>query len=46
MEARVAGDFIDAGQGHAVNAGGTHAVEADNRDFVLTCSENNNDGGW
>jgi hypothetical protein len=37
---------VDAGQGCAVNAGGTHAVEPDNRDFILTCSENNNDGGW
>jgi hypothetical protein len=36
---------VDAGQGHTVNASGTHAVEADDSDFVLTCSDKNNNGG-
>ena len=37
---------VDAGQGHAVNAGGTHAVVAGDRDFIVTCSKNNNNGGY
>ena len=37
---------VDAGLGHAVIAGETHAGEADDGVLVITCSGNNNDGGW